>query len=124
MLFNCRAKGVRTVRTPLQGGFVEEPNTEFLIPARQDTIQFQEKPLVVVRLPDEQPGVVLRWVCENLHLAIHGQVERIKRTEVIADDLVYVRVQTDGGPQIMPTLVLRAVPYQNMPGRRRVADKF
>jgi P22_AR N-terminal domain len=95
----------------LQGGFVEEPNTEILIPARQDTIQFQEKPLVVVRLPDEQPGVVLRWVCENLHLAIHGQVERIKRTEVIADDLVYVRVQTDGGPQIMPTLVLRAVPY-------------
>jgi hypothetical protein len=82
-----------------------------LIPARQDTIQFQEKPLVVVRLPDGQPGVVLRWLCENLHLAINGQVERIKRTEVIADDLVYVRVQTDGGPQIMPTLVLRAVPY-------------
>jgi hypothetical protein len=54
---------------------------------------------------------VLRWLCENLHLAINGQVERIKRTEVIADDLVYVRVQTDGGPQIMPTLVLRAVPY-------------
>jgi hypothetical protein len=90
---------------------VEEPNTEILIPARQDTIQFQEKPLVVVRLPDGQPGVVLRWLCENLHLAINGQVERIKRTEVIADDLVYVRVQTDGGPQIMPTLVLRAVPY-------------
>ena len=90
---------------------MEEPNTEILIPARQDTIQFQEKPLVVVRLPDGQPGVVLRWLCENLHLAINGQVERIKRTEVIADDLVYVRVQTDGGPQIMPTLVLRAVPY-------------
>lgn len=90
---------------------MEEPNTEILIPARQDTIQFQEKPLVVVRLPDGQPGVVLRWLCENLHLAINGQVERIKRTEVIADDLVYVRVQTDGGPQIMPTLVLGAVPY-------------
>ena len=74
---------------------MEEPNTEILIPARQDTIQFQEKPLVVVRLPDGQPGVVLRWMCENLHLAINGQVERIKRTEVIADDLVYVRVHKE-----------------------------
>ena len=48
---------------------MEEPNTEILIPARQGTIQFQEKPLVVVRLPDGQPGVVLRWLCENLQKA-------------------------------------------------------
>lgn len=88
-----------------------ETNTEILIPALQDIIQFQAKTLVVVRFPDGQPGVVLRWLCENLHLAVNGQVERIKRTEVIADALVYVRVQTDGGPQIMPTLVLCAVPY-------------
>jgi hypothetical protein len=30
---------------------------------------------------------------------------------VIADDLVYVRIQTVGGLQVMPTLLLRAVPY-------------
>jgi len=64
-----------------------------------------------VRLPDGQPGVVLRWICENLHLAPKGQVERIKRTEVIASDLVYVQVQTEGGFQTMSTLVLHAVPY-------------
>src|SRR5260221_1420307 len=28
-----------------------------------------------------------------------------------ADDLVYTQIQTDGGPQIMPTLVLRAAPF-------------
>ncbi len=64
-----------------------------------------------MRLPDGRPGVVLRYLCENLHIATTGQVARIKRTEVIADDLVYTLVQTDGGPQIMPTLVLRAAPF-------------
>lgn len=90
---------------------MEEQNTDVLIPAIQDTIQFQKKPLVVVRLPDGQPGVVLRWMCENLDLDTHAQVRRIQRTEVIADGLVYTRIETDGGPQVMPTLVLRAVPY-------------
>ncbi|MEO8970375.1 MAG: phage antirepressor N-terminal domain-containing protein [Ktedonobacteraceae bacterium] len=82
-----------------------------LLPVEQDTITFQGKPLVVVRLPDGRNGVVIRWICENLNLAPTGQVTRIKRTETIADDLVYVRIQTDGGPQNMPTLVLHSVPY-------------
>ena len=60
---------------------------------------------------DGRPGVVLRWICENVGLAPTGQVTRIKRTEVIADDLVYVQVQTEGGFQKMPTLVLTSVPY-------------
>jgi P22_AR N-terminal domain len=85
--------------------------SQALIPIEQQTILFRSLPLVVVRLPDGRPGVVLRWICENLHLASGPQVLRIKRTEAIANDLVYVRVQTDGGPQIMPTLVLRAAPY-------------
>ncbi len=85
--------------------------TQALIPIVQDTITFNGKPLVVVRLPDGRPGVVLRWICENLHLAPNGQVVRIKRTEVIADDLVYTQVQTEGGFQNMPTLVLDSVPY-------------
>ncbi|MDQ6661992.1 MAG: phage antirepressor N-terminal domain-containing protein [Chloroflexota bacterium] len=82
-----------------------------LIPTEQDTIIFNGKPLVVVRLPDGKPGVVLRWICENLHIGQKAQVERIKRTEVIADDLVYVQVQTEGGRQTMATLVLDSVPY-------------
>lgn len=91
--------------------FEDEQDSQELIPTEQDTITFQGKPLVVVRLSDGRNGVVLRWICENLHLLPAAQVRRIKRTEVIADDLVYVQVQTDGGLQIMPTLVPHAVPY-------------
>ena len=89
----------------------EQQESQALIPVEQQTIMFHGKPLVVVRLPDGRPGVVLRWLCENLHLDSSSQVRRIQRTEVIADDLVYTRVQTDGGLQIMPTLVLHAAPY-------------
>jgi hypothetical protein len=89
----------------------EEQESQILIPIVQETILFHGKPLVVVRLPNGEPGVVLRWICENLHLDTQGQVQRIQRTEVIADDLVYTRVQTEGGPQVMPTLILFSVPY-------------
>ncbi len=89
----------------------QEQESAPLIPTEQQTIVFYGKPIVVVRLPDGRPGVVLRYLCENLQIATTGQVARIKRTEVIADDLVYTQVQTDGGPQIMPTLVLRAAPF-------------
>jgi len=43
----------------------QEQGTQALIPIVQDTITFHGKPLVVVRLPDGQPGVVLRWICET-----------------------------------------------------------
>lgn len=89
----------------------EDQEIKVVIPIVQETITFHGKPLVVVRLPNGEPGVVLRWLCENLHLGTQAQVLRIQRTEVIADDLVYTRVQTEGGPQVMPTLILYSVPY-------------
>jgi len=82
-----------------------------LIPAQQDTITFHDKPLIVVRLPDGRNGVVLRWLCENLNLSSPGQIERIKRTEVIANDLVYVQIETSSAIQTMATLVLHSVAY-------------
>ena len=89
----------------------QEQDSSPLVPIEQQTIIFYGKPLVVVRLPDGRPGVVLRHFCDNLQLEPTSQVRRIKRTEAIADDLVYSQIQTDGGPQIMPTLVLRAAPF-------------
>jgi len=89
----------------------QEQLSQELVPVEQETILFDNKPLVAVKLPDGQSGVVLRWICDNLGLAPNSQITRIKRTEAIADDLVYVRVETDGGPQRMPTLILHAVPY-------------
>jgi len=89
----------------------QEQDSSPLVPIEQQTILFYGKPLVVVRLPDGRPGIVLRNLCDNLQLEPTSQVRRIKRTEAIADDLVYTLIQTDGGPQIMPTLVLRAAPF-------------
>lgn len=89
----------------------QEMESRALIPIEQQTILFRNRPLVVVRLPDGRPGVVLRWICENLRIDPAAQVARVKRTEIIADDLVYVQVQTEGGFQTMPTLVLDAAPY-------------
>ncbi len=89
----------------------QKHSAQTLIPLEQQTLTFHGLPLVVVRLPDGRPGIILRWICENLGLAPTGQVTRIRRTEVIADDLVYVQVETSGGTQTMPTLVLTSVPY-------------
>ena len=46
----------------------EEQPTQALIPLEQETILFHGKPIVAVKLPEEQSGVVLRWICENLQL--------------------------------------------------------
>ena len=82
-----------------------------LIPLEQQTLNFYGKPIIVVRLPDSTPAVVLNILCDNLQVVTNSQVRRIRRTEAIADDLVNVRVETEGGPQTMSALVLRAVPF-------------
>jgi hypothetical protein len=94
-----------------EGDDEQEQASQALIPVDQETILFHGKPLVVVRLPDGRAGVVLRWICENLHIDPGAQVARIRRTDVIADDLVSTQVQTDGGLQTMPTLALHGVAY-------------
>ncbi len=88
-----------------------EDESQALVPIEQQTIMFYGKPLVVVRLPDGRPGVVLRYLCDNMQLDASGQIKRIRRTAAIADSLVFTRIETEGGLQRMHTLVLRGVPY-------------
>ncbi len=83
-----------------------------ITPIEQDTILFYGKPLVVVRLSDGRPGVVVRSLCDNMQLDRFAQIRRIQRTEAIVDDLVSnVRIETEGGPQKVQVLILRSVPY-------------
>jgi hypothetical protein len=82
-----------------------------LIPVEQQTLTFYGKPIVVVRLPDGQPGVVLRFLCENLQIDTAAQTQRIRRTEAISQDLVFAQVETDGGSQRMAVFILHAVPF-------------
>ena len=85
--------------------------SQLLVPVNQQTIYFYGQPLVVVRLADGRVGAVLRWFCLNLQLDSDAQLRRIRRTEEIADDLVDVRIQTEGGSQAMAALILHAVPF-------------
>ncbi len=82
-----------------------------LIPIEQQTLMFYGKPIIVVRLPDGRPGAVIRFFCENMQIDTAGQVQRIQRTEAIADDLVFAQIETPGGRQRMAVLVLHAVPF-------------
>jgi hypothetical protein len=70
-----------------------------LLPVEQQTLIFYGKPIIVVRLPDGQPDVVLRFLCENLRIDAAAQTQRIRRTEAIAEDLVFVQVETECGAQ-------------------------
>lgn len=83
---------------------------EIVEPLEQQTITFYDKPVVVVRLPNGEPGAVLRYLCENLGLALTGQVSRVKRKSALASGLHYVRIETAGGPQVLAVLTLRVVP--------------
>src|SRR5438034_668154 len=89
-----------------------QAGAEEIIPTEQGVITFYEKPLVVVRLPDGRPGVVIRVLRENMGLDRLAQVRRIQRTAPIAGDLIAnVRIETEGGPQRVQVLILRSVPY-------------
>ncbi|HEY6408763.1 MAG TPA: hypothetical protein VIY29_14985 [Ktedonobacteraceae bacterium] len=63
-----------------------------LIPIEQHTLTFYDRLTIVVRLPDGRPGVVLRFLCENLQHDTNAQVQRVQRSEVMAEDLVFTRV--------------------------------
>jgi len=82
-----------------------------LVPIEQETIAFYGHPIVAVRLADGRIGVILRWLCDSLRLEPTAQVRRVQRTEAIAEDLLYVRAQTDSGAQVMPAITLRALPF-------------
>ena len=82
-----------------------------LIPIEQQTLLFYGKPIIVVRLPDGRPGVVVRFFCENMQIDTAAQLQRIRRTEAIAEDLITMQITTEGGTQKMAVLVLHSVPF-------------
>ena len=80
-----------------------------LIPIEQHTLTFYGQPITVVRLPDGRPGVVLRFLCENLHTDANVQVLRVQRSGAMAEDQVLTCVETRSGAQRMAALVLRFI---------------
>jgi hypothetical protein len=63
-------------------------------------------------LPDGRSGVVLRFLCENLQNDTNAQVQRVQRSEAMAEDLVFTRVETAfRSATYGATLVLRSIAY-------------
>ena len=85
-----------------------------IYPREVHVITFYGKPLVVVVLPDGQPAVSIRSLCDNMELERKAQVRRIQRTEVLAPDFrqnVMIDLGTGGGPQPSQVLILRSLSY-------------
>lgn len=81
-----------------------------LVPVEQDTVPFYGRELVAVVLPDGRICAVLRWLCDGLSLNLQSQLRSIRGRTALADGLVVVRVDTEGGPQTMPAMTLDALP--------------
>jgi P22_AR N-terminal domain len=98
------------LRKPGNMGTDDKQVEEVSIPIEQATVPFYGHELVAVRLADGRIAAVLRWICEGMGIGAKAQVQRIKRRAALRDDLVTVRVETTGGPQAMPALVLHGLP--------------
>ena len=89
---------------------IEEQDRTVFIPAQQETINFLGRSLIAVRLADGRIAAALHTMCDALQLDRRGQLRRICRDDVLADQLLPVRVETDGGPQVMKMLTIWAIP--------------
>jgi len=83
---------------------------EVILPVEQDTVLLYGLPIIAVRLPDGRIAAVLDSFCSALGLQIQGQARRIRADDVIGDQLLSVRILTEGGPQTMRVLTAWALP--------------
>jgi|SRR5690348_15414487 len=89
---------------------IEEQDRTVFIPAQQETINFLGCSLIAVRLADGRIAAALHTMCDALQLDRPGQLRRIREDYVLADQLLPVRVETDGGLQVMKMLTTWAIP--------------
>jgi hypothetical protein len=81
-----------------------------LLAIAQALISFHHDKILGVRLPDGRIGVTLLSLCKMLKIAKHGQMERIRRDEVLSKYLVLVIIETARGPQAVEVLIAQAIP--------------
>ena len=94
-----------------------------LLPVEQQRLTFYGKPIVVVRLPGGQPGVVLRFLCENLQIDTAAQTQRIRRTEAIAEDLVFAQVEEEV-TNLIPEILERLGPQTLTSDHQRTLQRY
>jgi hypothetical protein len=66
-------------------------------------------PSVAVRLPDGELGATLRSLCDLLGISQRGQIQRIRRSQSLAQALQETTINTPGGPQQVEVVLLWAI---------------
>jgi P22_AR N-terminal domain len=79
-------------------------------PLPQKIVSFYGDDLIGVQTDDGTVYAPFNRLCENLGLDRVGQVQRIRRHDVLHDALVSVTVETSGGPQALQCLRIDVLP--------------
>lgn len=91
----------------------EEPRADrevALVPLEQRHIEIEGEDVLAAWTGQRDVYVPLNPICEALGVAPAAQVRRIRRDDVLAEQLRFLRIDTPGGPQTVQALHLEAVP--------------
>nr|MBF6591590.1 hypothetical protein [Ktedonobacterales bacterium] len=76
----------------------------------QETVMFHGHPIIAVRLDDGRIAVTIQSLAAGMGLNAQAQVRRAERTEALSGEIAYPWLETDSGPQEMPSLILEVLP--------------
>src|SRR5436305_13575837 len=79
-------------------------------PLPQRIVPFYGDQLAAVQHEDGTIFVVFNRLCDNLGLNRYGQVQRVKRSEVMKEGFITITVATEGGPQTVQCLRIDLLP--------------
>ncbi len=95
---------------PLLNGEVQPKADRWaIIPLRQETLVLFGYPIVIAWLLNGDMAASLKSLCNMLKLTKHGQIQRIRRDEMLSEQLLFVVVGTPGGPQATEMLPVKAI---------------
>ena len=89
---------------------MQDEQEQAIIPVEQDSVPFYDRQIIAARLPDGRIAASLRNMCDALQLDRPSQMRRIRDDDILVDQLVPVRVETEGGAQAVEMLTAWAIP--------------
>ena len=81
-----------------------------LVPEEQALVPFYDEEILSVRLPDGRVAASHNALCKMAGLSPHGQLQRIRRDEVLSEQLLLVIVETPRGFKQINVLTAWAIP--------------
>src|SRR5579871_3487512 len=81
-----------------------------LVPEEQALVPFYDEEILSVRLPDGRVAASHNALCKMAGLSPHGQLQRIRRDEVLSEQLLLVIVETPHGFKQINVLTAWAIP--------------